>query len=122
LAKTEGVSIHTFGIIYELFEKIEENMEGEKQQIIGKAEVVQIFPFNKKKVAGCKVVEGVISRQNPLILSRNDKELGKVRITTMRREKEKIAQAKQGETCGIIFSPQLEFAIGDMLLSLRKKK
>lgn len=122
LAKNEGVSVHTFGIIYELFEKLEEGMEGEKQQIAGKAEIVQIFPFNKKKVAGCKITEGVISRQNPLILSRDDKELGKVRITTMRREKEKIAQAKQGETCGIIFSPQLEFAIGDMLLSLRKKK
>jgi translation initiation factor IF-2 len=122
LAKTEGVLIHTFKIIYELFEKLEEGMEGEKQQITGKAEIVQVFPYNKKKVAGCKVVEGVISRQNSLVLSRGDKELGKVRIVTMRREKDKISQAKQGETCGIIFSPQLEFAIGDMLSSLRKKK
>jgi len=122
LAKTEGVEIHTYKIIYELFEKLDEGMEGEKQQVIGKAEIVQAFPFNKKRVAGCKIVEGVISRQNPLVLSRNDKELGKVRIVTMRREKDKIGQAKQGETCGIIFSPQLEFAIGDMLLSLRKKK
>jgi translation initiation factor IF-2 len=122
LAKNEGVSIHSFGIIYELFEKLEEDMEGEKQQIAGKAEIVQIFPFNKKKVAGCKIVEGVISRQGPLILMRGDTELGKVRAMTMRREKKKISQAKQGETCGIIFAPQLEFAIGDMLLSLRKKK
>ena len=122
LAKTEGVSVYSFNIIYELFEKLEESMEGDKQQIIGKAEIMQIFPFNKKKVAGCKVVEGVISKQSPMLLSRKEKKLGKVRIVTMKREKEKIREAKQGETCGIIFTPQLEFAIGDMLISLRKKK
>jgi translation initiation factor IF-2 len=122
LAKTEGVLIHSFNIIYELFEKLEEDMEGEKLQVLGKAEIMQIFPYNRKKVAGCKVIEGVISRQNPLFLSRGEKKLGRVRIVTMKREKDTIKDAKQGEVFGIIFTPQLEFAIGDMLISLRKKK
>ena len=122
LAKTESVEIYKFDIIYELFEKLQENMEGDEQQVLGRAEIMQTFPFNKKTVAGCKVTEGVLSMQNRLTLIRNDRVLGKVRIVTMKREKEKIRQAKQGETCGIIFTPQLEFAIGDVLISFRKKK
>jgi translation initiation factor IF-2 len=120
LAATEGVEIHTFKIIYELFEKLEEIIEEGKVKILGKAKVLEIFPYNKRKVAGCKVSEGVVRPSDKIILTRNEKELGEVKITSFKKGKEVIKQAIQGEECGIIFAPQLEFEVGDVLLSIRK--
>jgi len=120
LAATEGVEIHTFKIIYELFEKLEKIIEEGKVKILGKAKVLEIFPYNKRKVAGCKVTEGTVRSSEKIILMRNEKELGEVKITSFKKGKEVIKQAIQGEECGIIFTPQLEFEVGDVLLSVRK--
>ena len=51
---------------------------------------------------------------------RDEKEFGNISIVSMKREKQDIQEAKQGEECGIIFSPQLEFQVGDMISSVRK--
>lgn len=120
LAKTEEVKFQSFEIIYELFEKLEEMLEGGKEKISGAAEIVAIFPYNSKKVAGCKVIKGNISVKDNLILKRNDKELGRAKITSMKKEKSDTNEVKQGEECGIIIAPQLDFDKGDMLISVRK--
>ncbi|MBU0570128.1 GTP-binding protein [Patescibacteria group bacterium] len=120
LAMMEGVEIYTYKIIYKLFEKLEEIVEEGRVKILGKARVVEIFPFNKRKVAGCKVSEGVVRPSDKIILTRNEKELGEVKITSFKKGKEVIKQAIQGEECGIIFTPQLEFEVGDVLLSVRR--
>jgi translation initiation factor IF-2 len=53
-------------------------------------------------------------------LIREEKELGEIRIVSMRKGKGEIEEARQGEECGILFSPQLDFKIGDDILSVRK--
>jgi translation initiation factor IF-2 len=120
LAETEGVKIYTFDIIYKLFEKLEEILEKGKTKILGRAKIVKVFPFNNKKVAGCELTQGVIKKSDFLVLQRNDKEIGAIKISSFRKDKEEIQQAKQGEQCGIIFTPQLEFKPGDMILSVQK--
>jgi translation initiation factor IF-2 len=120
LAEAEGVKIETYDIIYELIQRLEEIVKKGKIDIIGKAEIVKIFPFNQKKVAGCKVVEGKISKTDSLILLRADKQLGKVRAVSLRKGKQEIIEAKAGEELGILFDPQLDFEKGDMLVSVAK--
>lgn len=117
LAKTEGVSIERFEIIYKLFEKLEEILKEGATEVLGEAGIVATFPFNKKRVAGTKVTKGRINRSDKLTIMRGDKKIGDVRIASMRRGKEKINQAKEGEELGLIFRPKLDFEVGDMILS-----
>ena len=119
LAKTEGVEVMEFDIIYKLFEALEEYTKKDKEEILGKAEILQSFPFNKKQVAGAKVSEGRINRNDRLRLVRNEKEIGKMKAVSMRRGKEEIDTAKTGEEFGAIFAPQLDFEVGDVILSVK---
>jgi translation initiation factor IF-2 len=121
LAKTEAVVIEQFGIIYELIDRVEELINGGKDEILGKAEVLAKFPFDARQVAGCKVMSGKITKGDKVIMMRKEKPLGEVKVISVRRGKSDIPEAKQGEECGIIFVPQLDFTIGDVVLSIRRK-
>jgi translation initiation factor IF-2 len=120
-AETEGVKIESFEIIYKLIDKVKEIIDMGKEEIVGKAKVVADFPFNDKRVAGCKVLSGTIFKENPLVLKRDDSEIGRTKIVSLKKEKQDIDKAKQGEEFGVIFLPQLDFKIKDVLLSVRKK-
>jgi len=121
LAETEGISLKKFEVIYELFDALEKIIEGEKAQTLGEAQIVAIFPFNNQKIAGCKVLKGRIAKGDSLVLMRNEKSLGKIKIFSMKKQKEDINQAGPGEELGVIFKPQLDFQIGDMILSVTSK-
>ncbi len=118
LARTEEVSIEKFDVIYKLFEKIEELIKKSEKEVLGKAQILASFPYSKKKVAGCKVVSGKITKTKKLILMRDEKELGEAKIVSMKKEKQKIIEAKEGEEFGVILEPQLDFKTGDMLVSV----
>ena len=120
LAEAEGVKIETFAIIYELFQRAEELIKKGEVEILGKAEIVASFPFNSKKIAGCKVVAGKIGKADNLILKRGEKEMGRLKVISLKKQKQEIAEAKAGEEFGILFEPQLDFASGDVILSVRK--
>lgn len=120
LAETEGVMIERFEIIYKLFERLEELVAGTKEKILGKAEIVASFPYDNKQVAGCKVTSGRIDRSDKLVVVRKEERLGRVKIVSMRKGKEKIDKAESGEEFGIIFAPQLDFKVGDVILSVTK--
>jgi translation initiation factor IF-2 len=120
LAETEGVKIEKFAVIYELIQRLEEILQKGQVEILGKAEIIATFPFNNKRVAGCKVLEGKFTKNDKLELLRGGKKLGSVRASSMRKQKQEISQAKVGEEFGVIFEPQLDFAIGDMLVSMGK--
>lgn len=120
LAETEGVKIETFDIVYELFERLEKLIKEGVVEVKGKAKIIAAFPFNKKNVAGCKILTGIISKTDKVVLVRNSEEIGEVKITSMKKGKGDVDNAKQGEECGILFTPELDFKISDMLLSYSK--
>lgn len=119
LAVTEGVEIEMFKIIYKLFDRADELISKDKEQVLGKAIIVDSFPFDKKRVAGSKVTEGRIAKNDELTLVRGEKELGQVKVISIRKGKQEVDIVKPGEECGILFVPQLEFEPSDMLLSKR---
>lgn len=120
LADAEGVKIESFKIIYELFDKMAELVKKGEIEIFGKAEVVASFPFNNRKIAGCKVISGRIQKGDNLVLLRGERELGKIKIISMKKQKQDISEAKAGEEFGILFEPQVDFIRGDMVVSLEK--
>lgn len=118
LADTEGVSIQSFNIIYELVQRLELELKKGEVVIKAKAEVLASFPYEGKKVAGVKVTAGIINKGDKLILQRVEKDMGQVKIVSMRKIKNSVDQAKAGEELGILFEPQLDFSPGDVLLSI----
>ena len=118
LAETEGVKIKDFRIIYELIDSLEETIKKGEKTILGEANILAEFPFNSKRVAGCKVAKGTITKEAKVTLVRDGKELGEAKIISMKKQKEEIASAKEGEECGLILAPQLDFEIGDVLVSM----
>ena len=47
-------------------------------------------------------------------------DLGQAKAVSMRKGKDDIPEARQGEEFGLLLSPQLDFGVGDVLLSLEK--
>jgi translation initiation factor IF-2 len=119
LADTEGVEIADFKIIYELVEYVEKKIEEGKMKIFGKAEILAEFPFNKTRVAGCKILEGRMAKGDKIVVMRGEKELGSSKISSMRREKNEISEARAGEECGIVMSPLSAFEKGDILVATK---
>jgi len=120
LADTEGVKIEEFKIVYELFERLEQLAQKGKIEVVGKAQIIASFPFEDKKIAGSRILAGTFAKPNgKFILQRNEKELGVVRILSIRKGKNEVPSVRQGDECGILFVPQLDFKIGDVILSVR---
>jgi len=120
LAEAEGVKIEKFEVIYELLDRLNELLKKGLVEILGQAEIINSFPFNDKKIAGCRVLSGKISKGSLLILKRKEKELGKVKAISLKKQKTEINEAKGGEEFGVLFEPQLDFNLGDMLVSVNK--
>lgn len=118
LADAEGVKIEKFDIIYKLLDRIDEIIKGGKVDILGKAEIIASFPFNDKKIAGSKVVSGKIKKNDNLTLMRGEKELGKVKAISIKKQKQDVGEVGQGEEFGVLFEPQLDFEVGDVIVSV----
>lgn len=119
LAQTEGVVVVGFKIIYEIVDYIKELIDGDRMQVLGKAEVLAEFPFNKTRVAGCKIFEGKIQKTDKIVLFRGENKLGETKIASMRREKNVLNEAKAGEECGLVLVPLLPFEKGDILVATK---
>jgi len=119
LAEAEKIKIARFDIIYELLQAIEEILKKGKVDEVGHAEILASFPFNDKKVAGAKVISGRINKGDKLVLMRAEKEIGRAKATSVRKQKAEVVSVGPAEEFGVILDPQLDFAIGDMLVSVR---
>lgn len=119
LAEMDKVKIERFEIIYELLERLNEIVKKGLVEFIGKAEIVASFPFNDKKVAGCKITFGRIEKTGDIRIYRGEVELGKVKVTSIKKQKQEVPGVSQGEECGILFTPQLDFQTGDMVVSVK---
>jgi translation initiation factor IF-2 len=124
LAEMEKIKISLFQIIYKLFEMVAEKVKKKAEPfageiILGKAEILKEFEVEKKRVAGCRVLEGEIRKTDKFHLQRGGEILSDGRIKSMKTGKEKIEKTKAGEEFGALFSPSLDFQIGDVLLSYK---
>jgi len=107
LAKHEGVDIRLHSIIYKVEEEIRAAMIGmleaiEKERILGKADVREVFRVPKiGAVAGCMVVDGVIRRNARARLIRDGIVTWEGGIASVRRFKEDVGEVREGFECGI---------------------
>ena len=67
------------------------------------------------KVLGCRVKDGILKRDCKSYVVRNDEIIGEGKIVSIRKGKEVVNQAKQGEDCGVILDVSIESTEGDEL-------
>lgn len=122
LAETERVRIRPYNIIYELLEDIKRQLTKPEisEEILGEAEIVAEFEIEKERIAGCRVKEGRITKEDKLRLQRGEKILGNMKIKTMKHKKEDITEAIKGKEFGAVFTPLLDFEIGDVIISYNR--
>jgi translation initiation factor IF-2 len=124
LAENEGVIIKSYKLIYELLEELTEVIalykEGKEQEVVlGMAEVVALFPFDKKMVAGSKILEGRMVRGDKIKIERDGQTIGETRISSLRVGKQDIGKVEEGSECGILLSSNLDIQPHDVILSVR---
>lgn len=124
LAETEKVKISSFQVIYELLEDLEKKILKSlsptiDEQVLGKAEVLAEFKM-KDRVAGCVVLEGEIKKDDQIHLFRGENLLGNGRFKSLKQGKKDVEQVKKGEEFGAILSSNLDFQIGDVIVSYLK--
>jgi translation initiation factor IF-2 len=110
-----------YDVIYELTEDIAKEMVGiwgpEKvENVVGRAEVKQVFPAGKKdKAAGLLVLEGTIRKGLFARLTREDVIVSATTIASLRRFKDDVDEVRAGLECGVVLSDTNDIKPGDQL-------
>lgn len=125
LAEVEGVLVRTYTIIYELIEELEEVVEGmlkvgQLEEVFGTAQIIASFDYGKdQRIAGCRVLDGNISKGAKLRLVRGDEILQEVKIRSLKKVKDEVNRVEKSDECGILFTENVPFEIGDLIQSFR---
>jgi translation initiation factor IF-2 len=119
-AKSEGVQVKLYSIIYELLDQIKEAMAGllepeHRETIIGHAEVKQVFQLSKGIVAGCLVTNGRIARAARARVLRKRQPVYDGGISTLRRFQDDVKEVRSGLECGIKLGDFSEYQVGDII-------
>ena len=121
LADAEGVEIRTYEIIYQVIEDIEAAvlglLEPEYEEVVtGDAEVREIFSVPRiGKIAGCMVLEGVITRNSKVRFLREGTIIWKGTIQSLKRFKDDATEVRAGFECGIGLSDFQDLKPGDII-------
>ncbi len=121
LAEKEKVDIRLYNIIYEATADIKSALEGMlephlKEVFLGKAQVRQIFKVSKKgNVAGCIVLGGKMIRDAHCRVVRNDEEVFRGKISSLRKFKEDVKEVSAGNECGIAMVNFGNIRVADIL-------
>ncbi|MDX6692759.1 MAG: translation initiation factor [Blastocatellia bacterium] len=121
LAKQESVDVRLHSIIYKVEEEIRAAMIGmleavEKERILGKAEVREVFRVPKAGViAGCMVIDGLIRRNARARLIRDSVVAWEGGISSLRRFKDDASEVRDGFECGIGLENFNDIKVGDQI-------
>jgi translation initiation factor IF-2 len=119
-AKSEGVQVKLYSIIYELLDQIKEAMAGllepeHRETVIGHAEVKQVFQLSKGIVAGCLVTDGRIARAGRARVLRRRQPVYDGGLSTLRRFQDDVKEVRSGLECGIKLGDFSEYQVGDVI-------
>ncbi len=123
LAEQEKVVIKTYDLIYQLLEEVTEvstllsEKEKKSKQLKGEAKILAQFIIDKEKISGVKITKGKLNLNDTIEIYRNNKLIGKTKIASLKKRAQSIEEVKKNDEAGIIFYPQLDFLIGDMIKS-----
>ncbi|MDA0152012.1 translation initiation factor IF-2 [Vibrio sp. Makdt] len=119
--QNENLDLRYYSIIYQLIDEVKQAMGGMlapefKQEIIGLAEVRDVFKSPKLgAIAGSMVTEGVIKRNNPIRVLRDNVVIYEGELESLRRFKDDVQEVKNGYECGIGVKNYNDVRVGDQI-------
>ncbi|MCH7620798.1 MAG: translation initiation factor IF-2 [Chloroflexi bacterium] len=128
VAERMGVEIRHYNIIYQLIEDVERALHGILEPtytdvILGRAEVREVFSSRRNvQIAGCRVMEGRITRGASIRVMRGDQALHESTITSLRHFREEVNEVNTGVECGIILQGFNDYEVGDILEAHRQER
>ena len=121
IIEAENIDLRYYSIIYELLNDVKAAMSGMlqpefKQEIIGLAEVRDVFKHPKfGAIAGCMVTEGVVKRNNPIRVLRDNVVIFEGELESLRRFKDDVSEVRNGMECGIGVKNYNDVKVGDQI-------
>jgi len=107
LAENNGVDIRYYNIIYDAVDELKAAMSGmltpdKKEEIIGTAEIRQVFKVSKiGSIAGCMVTSGLVRRSARLRLLRDNMVIFTGELESLKRFKDDVREVREGFECGL---------------------
>ncbi len=121
LAEQENIALNYFSIIYDVIDMVNVSILGLigstfKEQIVGLAQVRDVFRSAKfGAIAGCMVTEGVVKRNLPIRVLRNNIVIYEGALESLRRFKEDVSEVRTGTECGIGVKNYNDVKSGDQI-------
>ncbi len=121
LAENNGIEIRYYNIIYDAVDELKAAMSGmltpdKKEEIIGMAEIRQVFRISKiGAIAGCMVTNGFVRRNARLRLLRDNVVVFTGELESLKRFKDDVREVKEGFECGLNLKGYNDINEGDQL-------
>ncbi len=121
LAEANGIDIRYYDIIYDAVDDLKLAMSGmltpdKKEEVIGTAEIRQIFKVSKiGSIAGCMVTSGVVRRSARLRLLRDNTVIFTGELDSLKRFKDDAKEVREGFECGLNIKNYNDIQDGDVL-------
>ena len=120
IASERGVELNYYSIIYELIDEVKKALTGMlkaefREQIIGMAVVQEVFTSPVYgQVAGSLVTEGVVRKDSPIRVLRDNVVIFEGELESLRRFKDAVKEVNSGTECGIAVK-NYEVKVGDQI-------
>jgi len=119
-ASERGVELNYYSVIYELIDEVTRALTGMlraeyREQIIGLATVQEVFKSPVfGQVAGSLVTEGVVRKDAPIRVLRDNVVIFEGELESLRRFKDDVKEVNSGTECGIAVK-NYEVKVGDQI-------
>lgn len=119
--ENSGLDLRYFSIIYDVIDQVKQVASGLlgveiREEIIGIAEVRDVFRSSKfGAVAGSMVVEGVVRKNRPIRVLRDNTVVFEGELESLRRFKENVEEVRNGTECGIAVKAYNDVRPGDQI-------
>jgi translation initiation factor IF-2 len=120
-AERLGIEIRYYNIIYDLVDDVKKAMSGllpptMRETMLGNAQILQIFSISKVgKVAGCRVIDGVVQRGANVRLIRDNVVIHDGKLGQLKHVKEDVREVTAGHECGMSFENYQDMRVGDVI-------
>jgi translation initiation factor IF-2 len=121
LAEGNGIEIRYYNIIYDAVDELKAAMSGmltpdKKEEVIGMAEIRQVFRISKiGAIAGCMVTNGIVRRNARLRLLRDNVVVFTGELESLKRFKDDVREVKESFECGLNLKGYNDIQEGDQL-------
>ena len=120
-AENNGIDIRYYNIIYDAVDDVKQALSGmltpdKKEEIIGLAEIRQIFRVSKiGSIAGCMVTSGIAKRDARIRLLRDNVVVYTGELESLKRFKDDVKEVRENFECGLNIKGYNDIVEGDQI-------